>query len=474
MNRWSKPAGFALAFGCLFVLALAARLAIGQQSNAPPSVTPQTAERLVEKALPYLEVALGSKLDFAPKFRVVSATEFQALPNEDLDAHIRWHFPNLQGQTLDRTRQFARQIVSKAIVAQYVASEGCILIVAEHLPKIAAWDESLAGVNSDAFLQLALVHEMVRWHLDRRFQFAKLRAGCRDAEEWDALHTIALGRAQFVTGAVAAKLGTEKTFPLVAQCYVHVPDEAPDGSVKAISQTALHGHYRACAQGLAFFDALAAAKLGDVEGLAFTHLPRQMTVVSQPRRWLDVLKTNQTELEFVLKKMEGIMPADWQSLQQTWTPAMMAQAVSLLAVPPERTEKITASWYEGRSLICTQRKDPMRQLALNVVRHNDLAGARAHFGFLVDLEHKQNVLPASSCGPTIRVLDTRSSAIKLAGIDEAMRTDKRIAFGGAEPFPVSESLARAGNLVIECTWQANSADAALAERLIQALPPAAK
>jgi hypothetical protein len=93
---------------------------------------------------------------------------------------------------------------------------------------------------------------------------------------------------------------------------------------------------------------------------------------------------------------------------------------------------------------------------------------------MVDLEHNQNILPASSCGPTIRIVESKSTAAKLPGIDEAMRTDKRIAFGSTEPKAVSDIVARTGNLVVECTWQGRGADSALAEQLIQALASAAK
>src|SRR5205823_5600932 len=85
------------------------------------------------------------------------------------------------------------------------------------------------------------------------------------------------------------------------------------------------------------------------------------------------------------------------------------------------------------------------------------------------LQRKQDTLPPGTCGPMIRVLESKSTGVQLEGFDEAVRNDKRIAFGGAEAVPVSLLLARAGDLVIECTWHGQTADAALAERLAQVL-----
>ena len=57
--------------------------------------------------------------------------------------------------------------------------------------------------------------------------------------------------------------------------------------------------------------------------------------------------------------------------------------------------------------------------------------------------------------------------MQLEGFDEVARNDKRITFGNVEPIPVSMLLARAGNVVVECTMHGQEADLALASRLLQ-------
>ena len=113
-------------------------------------------------------------------------------------------------------------------------------------------------------------------------------------------------------------------------------------------------------------------------------------------------------------------------------------------------------------------------MALTAVRHIDNAGARAHFGFAVDLERKQDALPPENCGPTLRVIESKSTTVQISGFDEAVRNDKRISFGGAATVSVSQVLARAGDIVVECTWHGQPADMPLTERLIQSVNTAAR
>jgi hypothetical protein len=474
MNRWGKKAMCCWAMGSAVAWFLVGQVAHSRQppgALVPPSVlSSETVTDLFEKARPQLEDVLGFRLAFVPHFRVIAAEQLLATPHEDLDAFLRWHFPSLEGQTLARARQIARQIVAKATVAQYDERAGIIVIVPENMRKIAAWDQELARVDSVAFLQLDLIREVVRWHLDRRFQFAKLRAGCHDAEEFDALQAVIEGQAEAVTHAVASRLGSDAVFPLLAARYLKVPDEAPDASLKTVSQTALHARYRAGLQGMAFFEGCARAGLRDPGGMAFVRLPRQMSVICQPQLWVRALENKEPDLAEMLQRLETALPQpEWQPVQQTWTPAMLTQAASLLGAPPERAAKTATTWYEGRSLIWTNQGDPQRQVALSVVRHCDDAGARTHFGFALDLERMQDARPPNTCGPTLRVIESKSNNVQIGGCDEAVLNEKRISLGGGQSIAVNQLLARIGRLVIECTWDGQPFDSALADHLIQAM-----
>jgi hypothetical protein len=187
------------------------------------------------------------------------------------------------------------------------------------------------------------------------------------------------------------------------------------------------------------------------------------------------LQANRPDLISVLQPLECALPAaQWQALQQTWTPAMLGQVAGLLGASKERVDKIAVTWDEGRSLVWTERKQPDHQVALSVVRHETAAAARAYFGFAVDLQRKQDTLPPGTCGPALHVVDSKSTVVTLEGFDEAVRNDKQIEFGGGQPVPASLLMARAGDLVVECTWHGSAADPALAERLVQAVRGAAR
>jgi hypothetical protein len=483
MKRWRKWGGLTLALG--IVVGLAGRAVISQQPPPtaplpppappmPPTVTPAAlgtlANHLWEPLRPHLEAVLGAPLEAVPQIRTVTTAQLSQVADADLDAHLRWHFPQLRGDTLTATRRVARQIVASSTIAQYVEGSDTILVVPEALPRIAHWDESLAAVDSPAVLQLALVHETARFLLDRRYHLTKLRAACRDGEEHQALLAVVEGRAQQVTRQVAVRLGQEKLFPLLAQRYLRVPDEAPDSGLRAVSQTALRQRHKACVQGENFYSVLADAGLRDAEQRVFGRLPRQQRTIERPDLWLRALDQNRPDLAGVLESLESALPAEeWQPFQQTWTPAMLAQVAGLLGTPRERVDKVAASWDEGRTLLWSHRQHPERQVALSVVRHDKPAGARTYFGFAVDLQRKQDTLTPGNCGPAIRVLESQSSGMQLEGFDEAVRNDKSIQYGDAAPVAVHLLLARAGDLVVECTWYGAGTEPALAERLAQAV-----
>src|SRR5579862_3007386 len=177
MNCWQKCAALVLASIFAAGLIHLPQVAIGQSP-----LTSQQLDELFEKARPRLEEALGEKLAITPRFQTIPSKYILATADADLEAFLHWHSPNLEGQTSIHTRSAIRQIVGKATIALHDERMNVILVPAENLAGMSSWDEDLAKVNSNQFLQLALVHEVVRLHVDKRFQLSKLRAACRDAE----------------------------------------------------------------------------------------------------------------------------------------------------------------------------------------------------------------------------------------------------------------------------------------------------
>jgi hypothetical protein len=87
----------------------------------------------------------------------------------------------------------------------------------------------------------------------------------------------------------------------------------------------------------------------------------------------------------------------------------------------------------------------------------------------VDLQRKQDELAGGSCAPTVRVLESKATPVQLPGFDEAVRNDKRMQYGAdGPPVAVSTLLARAGDVVVECSWHGWPAETEWAGRVAAA------
>ncbi len=468
MGQRGKTGGCALAALALWL----AGVPVGAQEGGPP--TADKVAELFAQARPHLETVLGARLERPPQFRALSAEQMQQLPDPDLEACVRWQFPELQQDALARALEITRFASAGATLARHAEGFDVIYVVPDNLPRIANWERSLQSANAPAFLQLALVHEAARFALDQRYGLAARRATCRDREEFLAWLAVVEGRAQWVTSQVARRLGSQALFPLLAQRYLHVPDAAPDPALRTYSQTALRMRYWADVRGLAFFNVLQEKNLPDAEKRAFTRPPRVVRWIDRPDLYVRAEQSNRTDLATALRGLEQALPeAEWSAGQQAWTPAMVKQVAALLG-ERDRAERVTSTWDEGRTLVWSLRKDPRQMVAVSVVRHETPAGARSYFGFAVDLQRKQDQVVAN-CGPSIRVVESRATSVKLPGVEEAVRNDKRMQYGaGTEPVSVSTLLARAGDVVLECTWHGLPPETGWAERVLTAALAAVK
>jgi hypothetical protein len=411
---------------------------------------------------------LGERLDALPPFRLGRLEEIRDLPDRDVEAQLRWRFADLDPDTRARASRMARQARASATVARYAA--GVILALPGQQAVLAHWDESLAQAQSPAFLQLALVHEVVRGLLETKYDLPRRYASCRDAEDYQVLRALEEGWAQWVTREVARRLGTESCFPLLAERLRHVPDPAADPGLRLVAQTGLRLEHWALVQGLSFFTYLEEHGGKEAAARAFRQPPPQTRWIEQPELYVRAAGQARPDLASLLARVEQCLAAsEWQAAQQSWTPEMVAQVAALLG-ERDRAERVLAGWEEGRSLVWTKRGMSGRQVALSVVRLGTSAGARSYYGLAVDLQRKRDELTGQACGGQVRVLEARSSALQLPGVDEGARFDKQLQFGSQTPsLPAALILARAGNVVVELTWHGVEADPALAERVLRAL-----
>jgi hypothetical protein len=456
------------AFGV--VLTVLTGPAFGQPPAAPDP------DALFAAARPHLEAVLGRRLERLPIFRTVTPAELAALPDGLLNVQAAWQYHDLEPAARDRARTAATAALRGATVAGLrERSEAnlaglwveTVLVAPENAARIARWDESLARVNSEAFLRLALVHETVRCLLDWEYGLSERRAACRDSEELIGLQAMVEGRCQWVTRQVARRLGEEATFPLLAEAYRRAPDAEGDGTARVLGRDGLDRRHWCCVKGLAFFEYLEKEGVKDAEARAFARPPRQVAWVERPELYLRSERLNLGDLADVLKRLEGSLPAaDWQAAQQPWTAAMLREAAAWLG-EGQRAEKVAQGWNDGRLLVWSARANPGRQVAVGLVRFQDEAAARAYYGLAADLQRKQDELLAAAGR---RPVESHVKALRLNGADEAMRADKTVHLQGqGEGLSITQVWARVGERVVEFTWRGVPGDADWAQRVLDAV-----
>jgi hypothetical protein len=449
-----------MTWGSVLVQAALAAPVFGQTPASKP-------EELFATIRPHLEAVLGGRLQRLPVFRSAKPADLAALPDGLVDLQVACQFHDLDDATRDRLRTAATSALRGAAVAALQEGTDSILVVPDNAAQIARWDVSLTAVPSEAFLRLALVHETMRWILDQQYDLPKRRAACRDSEELVALQAVIEGRCQWVTRQVARRLGDEATFALLAEVYRHVPDTRGEGTERVLCHDVQMRRQWCCTKGMAFFDYLDKAGVKDAEARAFVHPPRLATWIERPELYLRSERLNLHDLGELLTRLEGELPAEeWQAVQQPWTAAMFAEVAGMLS-EQGRAEKVMQGWDAGRSLVWSHRAEPNRQVAVGVLRFVDTAAARAYVGLAVDLQRKQDELLNAACAGRGGVLDSRSESLHLNRADEAVRAVKKVRLSDkTDAVSMTQVWVRAGERVVEFTWQGVPADTEWAQRVL--------
>jgi hypothetical protein len=400
---------------------------------------------LLEQVFPDLEKIMGP----IPKLPILyqDANTWHLDPN--VQAGVTWHWPHLKDEALARALQDAEAVTVSAAVARSVEGTNVILIRKENQKGIAGWDNELTKADSADFLKLDLIHESVRYVLDSRYDLAKRRQACQDAEEWFALEALIEGRAQWVTRQLARRLGKEEYFLLLAERYLHVPDQDKDPALRTISQSVVQKKHWACQQGLAFFEYLETQGLGDVEKLVFSKPPKLTKWIEEPELYVGALKSKRPDLASILARLEKVAPpGTWSCQQQSWTPEMLLQAASWMQ-DKELVKKIADSFPDGRSLIWSEKNG--RLIALTLTRFPTPEGARAYFGFGQQLIQSYDAMQG---------LQSKFQIRKIPGLTESVeitRAPKQVLQGYV------------ADTAIDITWYNVAADNSWAERIIAAL-----
>jgi hypothetical protein len=444
----------------------------GAAGKPDAGLSPAEAAGLFAEARPQVEAVMGYRFDPPPRFRVANERDLENWRRAEVEAEIGWQFPDIAkagGIAVAETARQARRGYMSACIAG--ASSGReIILFRSNAAKIAAWSPTLAGLNTRAFTQLALVHEAVRMSLESRYNIMDRQRACADGDSFLATQALVEGRAQWVTREVARQLGTQAAFPLLAEIWLHVPDGLSDPAMRAATQEFYRRRYWMLASGLAFQDALVSAGTNDEATMFNRHIPSMW--IDHPDRYVRALRERRTGLEVVLASLECTLPPDlWEPRQETCTPEMIKQAAGTFG-ERDRAESALASCEEAGQVVWTG-KPAGRAIALNLIRFETPVAAGAYYRFALALQQKADQRLANGSG-ALRLVDERSKTFVVSGVDACTWTDKKLAVSGSpgrrdSSIPASTILAHDGVLVIEIQWQNLPGDMNWARRAIETI-----
>lgn len=424
----------------------------------------ETADRLLRSAIPHFEHVTGTHLEKVPGIRQATVSDRNEARDPELAAQVRWQFPELSGNTLFQALEVARDLMWSASVVRFDANTNCFLLIANPVPQASAKDQT--ATERDSLLQLTMVHELARHHLTQRFNLAKRWAICRDAEEFEILHSVFEGEAIWITREVARRLDIESACSQLTDRFANVPDVAKDAHLRLVSQTVLQQRRKATMEGWSFVRYLHEKQAGDVERIIFENLPQQVQI-ARPEIYLNDEPRQRRDLAIALHNLDRAMPeSEWDSMQQSWTPAMVRQVSTLVGLQ-DRAERAVRNWEEGRSIVWSMKKPSMRQVAVSAVRFENPTAARSYFEFALDLQRKRDEMQGPACNQIMRVVESRTNRAELKNADESIRGDKRLQFpASANTLAESKILSRRGNMVVEFVWYDTPADDAWADQVL--------
>jgi hypothetical protein len=432
-------------------------------SGSVPAQDADTLTPWLNKVRPEIERLLGYR---APLMRVEIGKR-EVTRSVEVETHLRLKFPHLDKTSYPPALADALAVNDQADLAR--VSKGTLRVYPENAARMPRWHRVLEAAAPSDLIKLAMLHDVVRSALETRYDLARRRQSCRDAEEWFALEAVIEGRAQWLTRALAGRLGMQETFPLLAQRLLYVPDVSPDSALRLMSQSVQRQKHWAQTQGLVFWTYLEGVKDLD-EAKVFARPPLQTKWINQPALYVQAARGRRPDLATVLGSLQETLPSgDWAVQPQAWTSEMLVQVAGLLGERP-RAEKLLQNWVDGRSLVWSRRNDPARMVSLSVARFDAAGSARAYFGFAVDLQRKRDELSNTPGGLPLRVVESRSTKPALDGAEEAILLEKRVELPNSrQAIPVHTLLVRQGEHVVEMSWHGMSADLRWAQGILRAV-----
>jgi hypothetical protein len=197
--------------------------------------TAERAAALLVQAKNDIEAVLDAKLERMPRVRLGTEKD---LESTDFDHEVT-QLMEVVPHNLDVEYSSAGiRRCAPCAAASRCRGKNEILVFPAHLSLAASWSTDLHDVNTEAYLQLALVHEAVCQYLENRYPlvheavFQDSESDPNDADNSAVFNkdvfvtrrSLVAGRAQWVTREVAGRRGIDRYFPLLGKVGLHVAD----------------------------------------------------------------------------------------------------------------------------------------------------------------------------------------------------------------------------------------------------------
>jgi hypothetical protein len=462
-----------------FAVAFFARPASAQPADP---LTQRIIAGLVAPAMVHVRAILNEDSSNAPalselKLEFMTRAEFHKLPDPECDLAVRARVPELRDKNLARAQQSARDAVAEVALARYRPGAESIAVA---LPlderRIGSWSATALPDPPETAalrtLQLAIVHEVVRQHLDRQYHWRNRLPQCRDEDELRTWQALIEGRALHVTEQVADKLGTYAYANLLTQRYRTMPDMGPDPErLSVVRALVFRQKFDACTQGKEFFARLTREGMKSIDGTVFTTPPRQALWVARPEFYVKALRGSIPDLDKVLdmvrrkERPRGINTAI--EMTQNLGPEMVREVAGALQ-QQARAEAILKGWEEGRTLLWAT-PNMASSLVVSVARFDTAGTARAYHGLSLDLQRKRDEMMNSNCTSASKVVESRCEAVEMPHADTAARCFKKVQYNGGRTTDADMIYVLAGCLVIEVDGFSTPVDPAWVRQVVASI-----
>lgn len=409
----------------------------------------------------------------APKLEFVTRADFRKLPDPECDLAVRARLPELRDKNLERAQQSAREALAEVALARYrPGAESIAVAMPVDERRIATWSATALPDPPETAayrtLQMAIVHEIVRQHLDRQYHWRNRLPQCHDEDELRTWQALVEGRALHVTELVADKLGAYAYAALLTQRYRNVPDLGPDPErLSVVRAMVFRQKFDACTQGKEFFARLTREGMKSLDATVFTTPPRQALWVARPEFYVKALRGSIPDLREVLNTVRrNARPAAAMSIEMTQNlgPEMVREVAGTLQ-QQARADAILKSWEEGQTILWAT-PNMASSLVVSVARFDTPAAARAYHGLSLDLQRKRDEMMSSNCTAASKVVESRCEKVEMPRADIAARCFKKVQYTGGRIVEADMLYVLAGCLVIEVNGYSTPLDPAWARQVV--------